>query len=87
MNQFDYVSRFKRSILYKRLGILLIFSSIWPIVAYEDTIFWWFGVGLMVIGLLITTQYKCPACGKHFDIRIWASTLSYCSNCSTKLRD
>ena len=87
MNDFDYINRFKRNVFFKRLGIFVILISIWPIVAYEGSPLRWMGISLLFLGLLITTQYKCPSCGAKLDLRGPSYRIVYCNECGTKLRD
>lgn len=38
-----------------------------------------------VIGVIVGKLYKCPNCGKSFDLRVSPNELKHCPNCSADL--
>ncbi len=78
---------FKKSILYKRIGILIVLLSIIPIGVIVSTFTTILTIIILLIGLFFIRQYKCPYCRYSFDPRIWSSSLKHCPNCGAKLID
>ncbi len=82
----DYEKLFRKSVWYKRVSIFIILVSVWP-VSLEGTVWRFVGIILMIVGLLLSTQYKCPDCGARFDLRQSSHKITYCNECGTRLQD
>ena len=77
--------RFKKSITYKRIGLIIIFASVIPRIISTSVISYILFVLLLLIGITLEYQYKCPYCKYRFDPRINPKDITYCPKCGTQL--
>lgn len=77
--------KFKRSILFKYIGIFIVLLSIIPIGIEKSTFNIIITTILLLIGFYVMHQYKCPYCGYSFNYRIRAYSIKYCPNCGKEI--
>ncbi|MCT4687499.1 hypothetical protein [Vallitalea sp.] len=70
---------------YRILSIILIFISIIPMGFGETPITYTITCSILIISFLISRKYRCPYCGKVFDIRTSSKKIYYCVRCGKKL--
>ncbi len=86
------IEEFKKSKKYKYIGIVIILLGIISSGIIESTYqnsMLTIGVTIifLIAGFIVSSFYKCPKCGKHFDDRTSNRDLIYCPRCGVKLMD
>lgn len=79
--------RFRKSVLCKRIGILITGLAVVPLGIENSSIPISVNVVGTIIGIYVMHQYKCPYCNYSFDPRIWSSKIKHCQNCGRKIND
>ena len=87
MIDWEIKKKFRRSVLCKQIGILIMLLGAVPLAIEEFSMPVSINVVVMIIGFYVMHQYKCPYCNHSFDSRIWSSKIKYCENCGKKINE
>lgn len=95
----DVAKEFRKSLIFKRLSLILLFSG--PIIiiiaceisgkfSIDDDIIIKAAAGIFIgtvsASLLCMLGFRCPNCGKVFDIRTGSCDLYHCPRCGALLQ-
>jgi len=86
------MEEFQKSKKYKYIGVVIVILGIISSGIIESTfhnqiLTTGITIIFLIAGLIVSSFYKCPKCGKHFDSRTSNSDLLYCPRCGVKLMD
>lgn len=81
------IKDFKKNILYKDIGFIILILSPIPICISQNIIAYTSTIIILLLGIYFERRYRCPVCGYVFDPRINACNIKYCVKCRAKLRN